>query len=229
MSHLDWADEQDNTNMLREEYLQLPACMDKQSIADYLEDVNRSRPTYLPTAARAIRDRWACAFGKLAEHGRLMYLETVLRQLKVSDEILTLTLGMNDKWRVQELDKQNRQAETSAGIPALQAQAKAEKLRVEIDRAKTDQAKAIKERETLNQPVAPQPTKEDRRQQEIKTIEENIQLLTARRTQVAKEHLSGRSFEELSPSEQEEYQADENSYTHRIRRLKERRIELEGK
>jgi len=220
---------QDNTDSLREENLQLPTNLDEQSIANHLRMISRANPQQLPATVQAIREKWAYMVGGWAERGRLEYLNTVLLQLKISHDILAQSLAMDDEWQLHVGKKVSRKAEADAGIAALEAQAKAEELHARVEKAKTEQAEARKKQCDLERPAKGEPelTGEQRRKQKLKELDDQINRLLARKDQVLSDYLKGRRLEELSVVEQEEYRADENMYSDRIRQAKERRMQFE--
>jgi len=210
---------------LREGNLQLPTYLDEQSIAGQWRMMSRSNPRRLPAMVRTMRERLAYGIGGWAERVRLGYLQTLLQQVQVSHEISSQSVTMNDEWDEHQKRRRTQFAELAAGVSELEAQAKAEELRLRIENAKTAQAEARKTRIKLTQGL--DITEVERRKEALRSLNEEIAHLETRRSQVLADHLNGRAFEELSESEQDEYRADQNSYSDRIRQAKDRRIDAE--
>jgi hypothetical protein len=220
---------EDNSGSLREENLQLPAELNDESVANYLKMISRANPQQLPTAVRSVREVWAYTVGGWAERHRLEYVETVLLQLKISDDILTTCLSMDKKWHSHQEEKTRGRAKAAARVYALEAEAEAQDLKARIAKAKADQAEADKRRNDIEKPATPKPdvSAEARRKENFKKADGEVQRLTARRDEVLSEYLKNGIFEGLSPKLQEEYVADQNMYNDRIRQAKERRMQFE--
>ena len=220
---------QDTTDWLKEENLQLPPDLNNQSVANHLKMISRANPQQLPATVQAIREKWAYMVGGWAERGRLEYVNTVLLQLKISDEILTTCLGMDDKWQTHQQKNASRRSERAVGIPDLEAEAKAEELKARIAKARADGAEADKKRTDFEKPAVPKRdvNQEARRKHNFNKADREVERLITRRDEVLSEYLKKGRFEDLSPRVQEEYIADENRYNQRIREAKERRMQFE--
>jgi hypothetical protein len=208
---------------MREEDLQLPAQLNDNSVAAHLEMVSRRAPEQLPRTVRAIREKWAYSVGGWAERGRLDYLETVLKGLRVSNEILAECVEMDQTISRHGFEKQE-------GIAKLEAQAKAEEIRVRIANAQALQATARRKRQEADATLPAEKremTPEERRKENLRRAEDKVSRLRDRMNNHLGEILQGRRFEQLSADEQDEYRADENSYRDRLRRAKEELIDLE--
>ena len=207
---------------IREEDVQLPVHLDETTIAAHLQTVSRTAPEQLPGTVRAIRKKWAYTMGGWVERGRLAYVETVLRELRISHEILTECLEM-------ERELTRHRFEQKEGLPALEAQAQAEEIRVRIENAKAQQAEARRRRQDCEEPppVKRELTAEEKRKENLRRAEEKIARLKTRMDKHLAELLRSRTFEQLPLEEQEEFRADENMYRDRIRRAKDELIEQE--
>lgn len=223
------AHDEDNSDLLTEDNLQLTADLDEHSIKKHLTTISRTNPQQLPATVQAVREKWAFMVGGWAERGRLDYLRTLLLQMDVSHDILVRCLSMEDQWETHQEKKARRKERTRAHVYTLEANAEAAELNARIEEARARQAEARGKREDLEHPPTPprELTAEERRKQRLKEAEDEISRLIVRRDQVLAEHLTGRKFEGLSAAEQEEYRADENMYNDRIRRAKEKRVQFE--
>lgn len=218
----------EETMSMRPEIVQLPTDLNEDSVAKHLTMVSRRNPEQLPGVVTTIRERWAHNRARWVEEGRSAYLETVLKQLKISNEILRQCVEQCDLLADHHRRRDGERAEREHHIADLEAQAKAEELQARIEASKAQAAESRGKRAALENPSVPksEPSAEQRRQENLKRAEEKIASLRQRKGERLAEILQGRSFEHLSPDEQDEYHADENMYTDRIQRAREELAKL---
>jgi hypothetical protein len=225
-------EQDDDADRMKPHVVQLPADLNKDSVAEHLIMINRTQPQQLPGVVRAIREKWVHHWAKWVEEERSRYLDTLLQQLKIYSDILQQGANQHDILAAHRRRREAEQAERDEGVISLEAQQKAQELRARIEESKAKQAEARKKRLDIENPSVPEPPKreitaEEKRQANLNDADAKVNRLRQRMTDRLAEILAGRTFDQLSPEEQEEYRGDENMYMDRIRRAKEERLQYE--